>query len=101
METWTGMTLLGLLGFGLGFALNYGSICTVIATTELLSNGGQICVSPDYAFVPESEVDKFVAAFDKAVRSLYPDGPTSADFTSIINAVCADCSTKPAPRALR
>jgi hypothetical protein len=31
------MALLGLLGFVLGFALNYGSICTVIATRELVS----------------------------------------------------------------
>ena len=27
----------GVLGFVLGFALNHGSICTVIATTELIS----------------------------------------------------------------
>jgi uncharacterized protein len=34
---WAGMALLGLLGFVLGFALNRGSICTVIATRELVS----------------------------------------------------------------
>ncbi len=50
-----------------------------------LSNGGQICVAPDYALIPENEVDAFLAAYDKAVRSLYPDGPASGDFTSIIN----------------
>lgn len=37
MEIWAGMALLGVLGFVLGFALNYGSICTVIATRELVS----------------------------------------------------------------
>jgi hypothetical protein len=37
MEIWAGMALLGLLGFVLGFALNRGSICTVIATRELMS----------------------------------------------------------------
>ena len=31
------MALLGVLGFVLGFALNHGSICTVIATRELVS----------------------------------------------------------------
>lgn len=36
-ETWAGMALLGALGFVLGFALNRGSICTVIATRELVS----------------------------------------------------------------
>lgn len=50
-----------------------------------LANGGQVCVAPDYAFVPERDVDAFVAAYDKAVRSLYPDGPASADYTSVIN----------------
>ena len=37
METWAGIALLGVLGFVLGFALNHGSICTVIATRELVS----------------------------------------------------------------
>ena len=37
LESWTGMALLGVLGFVLGFALNHGSICTVIATRELVS----------------------------------------------------------------
>ena len=34
---WAGMALLAVLGFVLGFALKQGSICTVIATTELVS----------------------------------------------------------------
>ena len=50
-----------------------------------LANGGQICVAPDYALVPEKDVEAFLAAYDKAVRSLYPDGPASGDFTSVIN----------------
>jgi hypothetical protein len=36
-QTWAGMALLGVLGFVLGYALNHGSICTVIATRELVS----------------------------------------------------------------
>lgn len=51
-----------------------------------LANGGQICVAPDYVLVPETEVEAFVAAFDLAVRARYPEGPASADFTSVINA---------------
>jgi coniferyl-aldehyde dehydrogenase len=50
-----------------------------------LANGGQICVAPDYALVPEDDVERFVAAYDKAVRAHYPDGPASGDFTSVIN----------------
>jgi hypothetical protein len=37
MAIWANVALLALLGFVLGFALNHGSICTVIATTELVS----------------------------------------------------------------
>ena len=37
IEIWMGMALIGVLGFVLGFAMNHGSICTVIATTELVS----------------------------------------------------------------
>ena len=36
-EIWSGMVLLAVLAFVLGFALNHGSICTVIATTELIA----------------------------------------------------------------
>ena len=50
-----------------------------------LANGGQVCVAPDYALVPENDVERFVAAYDKAVRVHYPDGPASDDFTSVIN----------------
>ncbi|HSF69173.1 MAG TPA: YeeE/YedE thiosulfate transporter family protein [Nitrospira sp.] len=52
METWARMILLGGLGFVLGFALNRGSICTVIATTEL---------------VLEKRPARFIALFEAAV----------------------------------
>jgi hypothetical protein len=35
-DAWTGIGLIGAMGFVLGFALNHGSICTVIATRELI-----------------------------------------------------------------
>src|SRR5262249_8600976 len=50
-----------------------------------LANGGQVCVAPDYALVAENEVDAFVAAYDKAVRARYPEGPVSVNYTSIVN----------------
>jgi hypothetical protein len=37
LKIWAGVALLALLGLVLGFALNHGSICTVIATRELVS----------------------------------------------------------------
>ncbi len=36
LEIWASMALIAALGFVLGFAMNRGSICTVIATRELV-----------------------------------------------------------------
>lgn len=50
-----------------------------------LANAGQTCIAPDYALVHEDDLGAFTAAYDKAVTTLYPQGPTSDDYTSIIN----------------
>ena len=50
-----------------------------------LANAGQTCVAPDYVMIHEAEADSFSAAYDRAVSSLYPLGPASADYTSIVN----------------
>ena len=50
-----------------------------------LLSGGQTCIAPDYALVHDSEVDTFVQRYDALVRAAYPDGPTSVDYTSIVN----------------
>jgi coniferyl-aldehyde dehydrogenase len=50
-----------------------------------LLSGGQTCIAPDYALVQESDVDAFVASYDRLVKTAYPDGPTSKDYTSIVN----------------
>ena len=50
-----------------------------------LANCGQTCVSPDYMLIHESQVDRFTQAYDAAVREMYPDGPLSEQYTSIVN----------------
>jgi coniferyl-aldehyde dehydrogenase len=50
-----------------------------------LANAGQTCIAPDYAMVHEDEAKLFGAAYGRAVEALYPDGPASEDYTSIIN----------------
>jgi coniferyl-aldehyde dehydrogenase len=50
-----------------------------------LANGGQTWVAPDYALVPEEEVEAFTAAFEQAVDRLYPSIATNPDYTWIIN----------------
>ena len=50
-----------------------------------LANGGQSCVSPDYAPVSQEAVEAFVSAYRSAVETLYPDGADNPDYTWIIN----------------
>lgn len=51
-----------------------------------LANAGQTCIAPDYVLLHPEDITPFVAAFDAAVKKMYPDGPASADYSSIINA---------------
>lgn len=50
-----------------------------------LANSGQICIAPDYVLLHETDVDGFIKAWGKAVPMLYPEGPASTDYTSIVN----------------
>lgn len=50
-----------------------------------LLSGGQTCIAPDYALVHESDIDAFITSYDRLVKAAYPDGPTSDDYTSIID----------------
>ena len=50
-----------------------------------LANAGQTCVAPDYVLLHENDVKPFMGAFDAAVERLYPNGPASDDYTSIVN----------------
>ena len=48
-------------------------------------NGGQVCLCPDYVFVPRSKVDQFVAETREAFMRLLPDYPTNRAVTTIVN----------------
>lgn len=50
-----------------------------------LLSAGQTCIAPDYALVHESEVEAFIEAYNKSTKEAYPSGPTSDDYTSIVN----------------
>jgi coniferyl-aldehyde dehydrogenase len=50
-----------------------------------LLSAGQTCIAPDYALVHETEVDAFINAYTNHVKAAYPQGPTSIDYTSIVN----------------
>ncbi|GHE79415.1 aldehyde dehydrogenase [Amycolatopsis deserti] len=55
-----------------------------IAAARLFNNG-QVCLSPDYAFVPESSRDVFVDAYRAAVLTHFPTFADNPDVVSIIN----------------
>ena len=48
-------------------------------------NAGQICLAPDYVFVPEQDTDQFVEAAQSAVSTMFADLKDNPDYTSIIN----------------
>ena len=49
-------------------------------------NAGQICLAPDYAFVPQEKTQEFVGAATKAVETMFPTGmKDNDDYTSVVN----------------
>jgi coniferyl-aldehyde dehydrogenase len=55
-----------------------------IITGKML-NAGQICLAPDYVFVPEERIDDFVDSSQRAVARMYPTLLDNPDYTSVIN----------------
>ena len=50
-----------------------------------LANAGQTCIAPDYVLVAEEEVGAFLAAFEAATLTLYPDIAGNPDYTTIVS----------------
>jgi len=48
-------------------------------------NGGQVCVSPDYVFVPDDRVDAFVDAARNTWRSMFRSIVGNGDYCSSVN----------------
>ncbi len=55
-----------------------------IMTGKML-NAGQICLAPDYVFVPRERMDEFVASTERSVSKMYPTLLDNPDYTSVIN----------------
>ncbi|MCW2271269.1 MULTISPECIES: coniferyl aldehyde dehydrogenase [Pseudomonas] len=53
--------------------------------TGKLHNAGQICLAPDYVFVPEEHMAEFVSLAKATVAKLYPTLKDNPDYTSVIN----------------
>lgn len=50
-----------------------------------LMNAGQICLAPDYVFVPEGQVEAFIEAAKDAVGEMYSTLEANPDYTSVVN----------------
>lgn len=48
-------------------------------------NVGQVCLSPDYVFVPEAKLEDFISAVMDHLGSLFPSLLDNADYTSVVN----------------
>lgn len=48
-------------------------------------NAGQICLAPDYVFVPDEQVDDFVSATEQSVAKMFPTLLDNPDYTSVVN----------------
>ncbi|CAA0079032.1 Coniferyl aldehyde dehydrogenase [Zhongshania aliphaticivorans] len=49
-------------------------------------NMGQVCLSPDYVFVPEDQLDEFCDAASNYVCTLFPNVLNNPDYSSVVNA---------------
>ena len=50
-----------------------------------MMNAGQICLAPDYVFLPKTRVQDFVESSKKAVSKMFPTLLDNPDYTSVIN----------------
>ena len=48
-------------------------------------NAGQICLAPDYVYVPEEKARAFVASAESAVSKMFPTLKDNPDYTSVVN----------------
>jgi coniferyl-aldehyde dehydrogenase len=53
--------------------------------TGKLFNSGQICICPDYAFVPEELIKPLISELEKATATLYPSIADNSEYTAIVN----------------
>ena len=48
-------------------------------------NAGQICLAPDYVFIPKDKKEDFISQSKKVVTEMYPSLKDNPDYTSVIN----------------
>jgi coniferyl-aldehyde dehydrogenase len=49
-------------------------------------NSGQVCLSPDYVFVPEAELETFIRCARDTFKAMFPTVSGNRDYVAVINA---------------
>ncbi len=48
-------------------------------------NAGQVCLSPDYVFVPEDKLEQFISKTKEVFKSMFPTVSGNSDYVAVIN----------------
>lgn len=48
-------------------------------------NVGQVCISPDYIFVPEEQLEHFITLGSEHIKSMFPKMLDNPDYSSVVN----------------
>jgi coniferyl-aldehyde dehydrogenase len=65
-------------------AANVRRSATRIAQGRMV-NGGQVCVCPDYVFVPDEQLEAFVDTARDTLRGMFPSIVSNGDYCSSVN----------------
>ncbi|GMG88406.1 coniferyl aldehyde dehydrogenase [Biformimicrobium ophioploci] len=68
----------------IGDTADVGLACDRIMWGKI-TNAGQICLAPDYCFVPEAKLEAYVEGFKASVAKMLPSLLRNPDYTSVIN----------------
>ena len=67
-----------------GTSADIGKAAAAIITGKVM-NAGQVCLSPDYVFVPEPELERFISAARDTFRAMFPTVSGNRDYVAVIN----------------
>ncbi|MFX5793430.1 aldehyde dehydrogenase family protein, partial [Acinetobacter baumannii] len=54
-------------------------------TMGKMMNAGQICIAPDYLYVPREDEREIIENIQQSAATLYPTLLTNDDYTAIVN----------------
>jgi coniferyl-aldehyde dehydrogenase len=68
----------------IGKSANIAEAAARIVTGKL-AGAGQVCVAPDYVYLPAGKAEEFISSATEVARKIYPDMLRNEDYTAVIN----------------